>query len=125
MIVRAKSLRDWLRANLSRRQLTDLVTRGAESGFPKLTYYKDTSKLYARFAGEIWETVSEMAQEQGYSNTWAMIANNQCADYETVDKAEQLLVWIAAEEIAWCLLQEQEDPAEDALANHEVMDGGA
>jgi hypothetical protein len=137
MIVRAKTFKAWLKANLGVGYLKDLAEQGALGGFPGLSDYRDTCKLYAKFREEIWDKLSEMAEEQGCANTWAMIAEFKGADLHTADSAENLLVWAVAEEYAREMTGQDEeepaladprldrggdDPAADALANHEVME---
>ena len=48
MIIRAKNFAAWMKRNLSKGQLKDLAAHGADAGWPGLTYYKDTCKLYEK-----------------------------------------------------------------------------
>ena len=123
MIIRSKTFRDWLRANFSKGQLGELAGQGADAGWQGLTYYHETGKLYAKFHEEIWRVLGDMAYDRGYESTWAMIAKSKYAGLADVEQAENLLVWLAAEAIAEELLEPQDDPAAEALANHEVMKG--
>jgi hypothetical protein len=128
MIIRAKTYKRWLKANLGGGYLKDLAEQGALGGFPGLSYYRDTCKLYAKFREEIWDKLSEMAENQGCANTWEMIAGFSLAGWENARQAENLLVWAVAEEYAGEMTGtpdvagEEDDPAADALANHEVME---
>ena len=65
MIVRAKSFEAWMKRNLSRSQMRDIASHGADGGWPVLTYYHDTCKLYEKFKDEIWEWLLEDAEEFG------------------------------------------------------------
>ena len=123
MIIRAETFGDWLRANFSKGNLGEIVVHGADAGWPNLTCYRDTCKLYTKFREEIWQVLGDMAEDRGYKNTWAMIAESKYAGLDDADQAENLLVWLAAEAIAEELLEPGDDPARDALANHEVMKG--
>ncbi len=44
---------DWVKENLGD-YLEDIVRMGADLGFPGITYYKETIKLYEEFESEIW-----------------------------------------------------------------------
>ena len=53
MIIRAKNFEAWMKRNLSKGQLKDLASHGAEAGGPGLTYYKDTRQLYEQHNDDI------------------------------------------------------------------------
>lgn len=102
MIIRAKTFKRWLQANLDRNELRGLAEHGADAGWPGLTYYRDTCKLYERFKEEIWDLLVEEAEYGGgYDNPFAFVAVFRGAkDVGTVDQFENLMVWYAAEHYA-------------------------
>ena len=107
MIIRAKTFRAWMRANFDNSYLHDMVTHGCIGGFPGLTYYTDTAKLYRRFSGEIWDMLTEAAEEFDAANVFEYIAGfTHAKDVGGVTQAENLLVWYAAERIAAQLVGE-------------------
>jgi hypothetical protein len=105
MIVRAKTFRQWLEANLSKRQLKDLVRFGVDSGFPGLTYYEETSKLYDKFSGEIWEALQTDADGEGKS-VMEFVADIRGAEQVTSSgQLKNLLAWYMTERTAVQLIE--------------------
>ncbi len=101
MIIRSRTLKGWMQANFDRGQLEDIAQYGCQGGYPGLTYYSDTCKLYARFSGEIWQTASDLADDMGEKNVLSLIAGfggaGNVSDGRTF---ENLMVWFACETIA-------------------------
>jgi hypothetical protein len=100
MIIRAKTFRDWMKANFDKQTLRDLAEYGVQGGFPGLTYYSDTTKLYEKFKDEIWESLIDEAEEYGYKNVYEFIATFNGADVGNCTQHENLLVWYMAEKVA-------------------------
>ena len=100
MRIRAKTFRDWMKANFSKGELRELAQHGAEAGWHGLTYYSETTALYRRFADEIWETLIKDAEEHGYRNVFEFIATFRLADVANREQVENLLVWYMAERTA-------------------------
>jgi len=100
MRVRAKTFKNWMKANFSKEQLRDIAQHGADAGWGGLTYYSDTAALYSRFADEIWEALVEDAEEYGYRNVFEFIATFRLADVANRTQVENLLVWYMAERTA-------------------------
>lgn len=98
MIIRAKTMRAWMKANLSG-YMRDIASHGCIGGFPGLTYYTDTVKLYDRFEEEIWEALRDDAEDIGYSNILKMLAEFN-ATVDDPKTFKNLLVWYIAERIA-------------------------
>lgn len=69
--------------------------------FPGLTYYSETTELYAEYADEIWEMLCEDADAFGCRTIAELGATfNGAKDANNRDQYENLLVWYAAERIA-------------------------
>ena len=98
MIIRAATFKRWMRANFNRSQLSDMVRHGANTGWAGLTYYTDTSALYARYKEEIWDLLYEDAEAQGV--TIPRLIGDLSYDPSTVQEFEGLLVQYAAERTA-------------------------
>ena len=99
MIIRSKTFRQWFNANL-KDYAYDIASHGANSGFPGITYYRDTCKLYDKFKDEIWEMLIDDARDFGYSNPFELVATFRRSDVNSVTEVENLLVWYAAERVA-------------------------
>lgn len=100
MIIRAKTLKQWVKSNLSD-YIYDIYTHGCDAGFPGITYYRDTMKLYNKFSDEIWELACNEADEMGASNVYEFLAGFN-PDYMPTDfttHANQM-VWFAVETYA-------------------------
>ncbi len=88
----------WMKKNLGE-YLEDIASHGADAGYPHITYYTDTIKLYNRFEDEIWTALREDADDFGYKNPLELIAKfNTSADDDTTFK--NLLVWYMVERTA-------------------------
>ena len=68
------TLKDWLLENL-KEELKDIATHGCQRGFPKLTYYNETSLLYDTHEKEIWKMLSEDAENLGDGNILNFISS--------------------------------------------------
>lgn len=115
MIIRSKSLRQWVRANFDKEQLEDIMTHGCVSGFPGVTYYKDTGKLYDHFSDEIWQMVYDGSQDAGMSEL-EYIASFNGSNVGSHAQFANLLVWFAVEEIARELTEDTDDEGDYASA---------
>jgi len=100
MRIRAKTFKNWMKANFTKGELRELAQHGAAVGWRGLTYYSETSALYRRFSEEIWETLIKDAEEYGYRNVFEFIATFRLADVANREQVENLLVWYMAERTA-------------------------
>jgi hypothetical protein len=100
MIIRAKCFENWFKANLHE-YAKDIASHGADAGYPKITYTADTVKIFDKFASEIWEMAVEDAEDMGYKNAAAMIAEFVRGDMlSDFDSFKNLMVWYACEKLA-------------------------
>lgn len=101
LVLRARTFKDWLRANLSAGELRDLANHGADTGWYGLTYTSDTVKLFDRYGEEMWEVLVRMADDFGNKNVADLMAGFNRADMmHSVDGFKNLVVWAVAEEYA-------------------------
>lgn len=92
--------------------LEDLATHGAASGFPGLTYYKDTCALYDRYTEELWEALCHIAENWDGNSILEMISS--CTASKAIDSDTTLknfIVWLVAEHYAaeYLLNREESD----------------
>lgn len=101
MIIRAKTFKSWMKANLSD-YMEDISRYGCEGGFPGLTYYTDTCKLFDRFQDEIIEALATDAEEFGCKGIADYLCNYANYDKVVTDNTthKNFLVWWYAEKIA-------------------------
>ena len=108
LIVRARTFKDWMRANL-KSELRDIADHGADAGWFGLTYTADAVKLFDKYAEELWSVLADMADSLGHKNVPDLIATFRRADMaDTVDGMKNLVVWAVAEEYARELAGEDE-----------------
>lgn len=100
-------------AHLEDETIIDAGKHGADAGWGGFTYYKDTCAFYEKNSDDIWELLSQMADDMGEKNPVALIAGFNRADSITdKDTFENLLAWFALEEVGRWLEdnpQEQSD----------------
>ncbi|MDT8900919.1 hypothetical protein [Anaeroselena agilis] len=100
MIIRAKTMRAWIMANL-KDSLSDIASHGADCGYYGITYNSDMVKLFNRFEKEIWDAAYEDAEAIGYKNVCAMVAEFRRSDMiDDIDTFKALMVWYYVEKIA-------------------------
>jgi len=100
VIIRAKTFRAWFDANL-KESAHDLAEYGAAGGFPGITYYIDTTKLYDKFQDELWEILVDDAEQFGAKNVFEFVAGfGGAKDVGSNDQFKNLVVWYAAEKLA-------------------------
>lgn len=102
MVIRAKTFKDWLKANFDRSELRDIHERGADAGWGGLSYYSDTSALYNRFEEELWERLGELADDYGADGPVGWL-NEYCKygrEAATPAQFKCAVVWVVAEHYA-------------------------
>lgn len=88
----------------------DLVEHGVDGGFSGMIYYTETSKLYEQFEDEIWDALSDDAEEQALDYPLALIGQFSSAQNVGNDvQFRNLLVWYLAERVAWAEVNRQEE----------------
>ena len=95
---------------LERFLISDVATHGCSGGtISDLIYYEDTVKFYNDHEDEIWDELSNMAEDLNQSIPF-MISNFRACKY--VDSAKtfkNLLAWWICEHIAQRISDERED----------------
>lgn len=85
------------------RQLTkaergDVVEHGMAGGFSGFIYYTDTVKFYNKHEDAIWAVLTNEADNHGYDNVFAWLAECNMA-YQATDPTttKNFMVWVAVE----------------------------
>lgn len=99
MIIRAKTFKAWMKTNL-KESYQDIVEHGANCGYPGITYYRDTCKLYDKFEEEIWEALYDDAEENGQTILELIASFRGAKDVTSGYQFKNLLTWYMAERIA-------------------------
>jgi len=89
-------------------QLKDMITHGVDGGFHGLIYYSETVELFEKYRDDIFEKLSDMTEEMGYSNIYELLAtfNKDHTPWDYSQFANQL-VWFMAEETAREILSDR------------------
>ena len=90
----------------------EVAMHGCVSGFPGLTYYKDTCELYDIHGDEIFELCQEYAEDMGWQSALDLFAGySPSKSYVTTnDVFKNAMVWQAVEILAhdYCEREHQE-----------------
>jgi hypothetical protein len=96
----------WLRNQYTHNELADIANYGAQAGFNCLIYYDETSKLYDHYSDDIWEMIEEDREDFGMQTCSELITSfNGAKDVASDAQFKNLLVWYAAERIAFRLTE--------------------
>src|SRR5690606_28464517 len=78
----------------------DIYRHGCQSGMvSELVYYNQTTSFYDEHHDEIWDLLTEQADQLGEPNALAMIGNfNGAKNVGSDDQFKNLLAWYAYEE---------------------------
>lgn len=83
---------------LDKDQRGDVVGHGIMGGFPGFTYYTDTVKFYRKHEDAIMAIFAEEAEQQGFNNVFAWLAECNTADSATdPTTTKNFMVWVAVE----------------------------
>jgi len=101
MIIRAKTFKKWFFANFDWQDRQELSRNGANTGWPGLSFHRDTCKLYDKFKEEIWEMLLEDTESFGCKNVFELMSSFSTAkDVTDCTQFENGMVWYAAERLA-------------------------
>lgn len=96
------TFQEWMLEQYTHNQLADLSNHGAQGGFSGMIYYTETTALYDKYCDDIWEMLEEDRESYGNSNCLELVASFNGANYVSNDEQlKNLLVWYAAERIAY------------------------
>ena len=93
------SFKEWMKANFKREELREISEKGIDQGWPKLTYYHETTTLYNLYEGELWETLAEIARIADCKSPVELLYRG-CRYARTAGDLEQFkrsIVWLVAE----------------------------
>ena len=112
------SIKDWIINNLEEGQIADVVLEGCQSGIvSELIYYADSEAFYEKFKEEIWDRLSDMADDMGESSILHLIVTfNGSKDVGSELQLRNLLAWWACEDVCREILADKE-AADEAQAD--------
>ena len=101
-----RTFTDWIFKHFDRGTLKDIVNFGCQCGFPGLTMYRETTALYNQYKDDIWAILYQDAESLGYSVPELIASFGGAKNICNSDSFENLLVWYAAEKIAYQVIEE-------------------
>ncbi len=117
-----QTFKDWIQAKFSRTELADLCNYGAQAGWSGLIYYSETTALYEQYHTDIWELLREDCDGQGHKSIPELIASFGGAGVQTDEQFKNLLVWYAAEKIAFEITQGEYSDDDDDDEDDDISD---
>ena len=105
------SIKEWIINNLEEGQIADVVLEGCQSGIvSELIYYSDSEAFYEKFKEEIWQRLSDMADDMGEPSILHLIVTfNGSKEVGSELQLRNLLAWWACEDVCREVIAEKED----------------
>ena len=97
---------NWMLDQFDNDTLSDLARHGAQNGFSGLIYYSETTALYRKYKDDIWEMLYDDAESHGVTILEMISGFGEAKNVANADQLENLLVWYAAEKVAWQTTEE-------------------
>ena len=95
------SILDWLLETQEKSTIKDTAQHGCSGGtISELIYYADTSAFYNKYKEEIWQRLSDMADDLGCESILHLIVTfNGSKEVGSNLQLQNLLAWWAAEDV--------------------------
>ena len=95
------SILDWLLETQEKSTIKDTAEHGCSGGtIGELIYYADTSAFYDKYKEEIWDRLSNMADDLGCDSILHLIVTfNGAKEVGSPLQLKNLLAWWAAEDV--------------------------
>ena len=105
------SIKEWIINNLEEGQIADVILEGCQSGIvSELIYYSDSEAFYEKFKEEIWQRLSDMADDMGEPSILHLIVTfNGSKEVGSELQLRNLLAWWACEDVCREVIAEKED----------------
>ena len=104
------SIKEWVINNLEEGQIADVVLEGCQSGIvSELIYYADTESFYKKYCEEIWDRLSNMADDMGEPSILHLIVTfNGSKEVGSDLQLRNLLAWWACEDVCREIIADKE-----------------
>jgi len=105
------SIKEWIINNLEEGQIADVILEGCQSGIvSELIYYADTESFYKKYCEEIWDRLSNMADDMGEPSILHLIVTfNGSKEVGSDLQLRNLLAWWACEDVCREIIAEKDD----------------
>ena len=107
------SIKEWILNNLEEGQIADVILEGCQSGIvSELIYYSDSCAFYEKYKEEIWQRLSDLADDMGEPSILHLIVTfNGSKEVGSELQLRNLLAWWACEDVCREVIAEKEDEA--------------
>jgi len=107
------SIKEWITKNLEEGQIADTAEHGCSGvTVSELIYYADSEAFYEKFKEEIWDRLSNMADDMGEPSILHLIVTfNGSKEVGSELQLRNLLAWWACEDVCREIIAEKEDEA--------------
>jgi hypothetical protein len=107
------SILDWLLDTQERDTIKNTAEHGCSGGtIGELIYYADTCAFYEKYKEEIWQRLSDMADDLGCDSILHLIVTfNGSKEVGSNLQLQNLLAWWAAEEVCRGICMDWDDEA--------------
>ena len=105
------SIKEWLEATQDKSTISDVTWHGCSGGtISELIYYADTSAFYDKYKEEIWDRLSNMADDLGCDSILHLIVTfNGAKEVGSELQLRNLWAWWAAEEVCRGICMDWDD----------------
>lgn len=119
-----KTFEEWMTEEFSHNELADMVNHGVSGGFSGLIYYSETTELYQKYKEDIWDMLYDDAESYGETILGFIAQFLGAKNVGGADQFENLLVWYAAEKVAYELTKGRycDEDSEDAENDEDSTD---
>ena len=121
------SIKEWILNNLEEGQIADVILEGCQSGIvSELIYYSDSCAFYEKYKEEIWDRLSDLADDMGEPSILHLIVTfNGSKEVGSELQLRNLLAWWAAEEVCRGICADWEDDERQQELDDEIRSGWA
>jgi hypothetical protein len=105
------SILDWLLETQDKSTIKDTAEHGCSGGtIGELIYYADTSAFYDKYKEEIWDRLSDLADDMGCESILHLIVTfNGAKEVGSHLQLKNLLAWWVAEEVCRGICMDWDD----------------
>jgi hypothetical protein len=97
-------------SGMERDEVIEAGKYGADAGWPGFTYTTDAAAFTAKHRSDIWEMLSEDADEYGHKSVLEFVGSFTRADMaDTPDGLDNLLAWYVLESVGHALESEDDE----------------
>ena len=105
------SIKEWIINNLEEGQVADVILEGCQSGIvSELIYYSDSCAFYEKYKEEIWQRLSDLADDMGEPSILHLIVTfNGSKEVGSETQLHNLLAWWSCEDVCREIIADKED----------------